>query len=344
MGEIKPSFDTDRQTLGKIYPLDTPFNVILDASEVCNFRCEYCFRASDDKNNWGYARNSQLMDWGIFEKAVEQIKEFPKDVKQISLSNHGEPLCNRKVPYMVKYIKNQGIKSRISIHTNATMLDEKYAIELADSGIDRVVVSLQGLSTVKYKEVCKADIDFDIFYHNLSVLYEHKKNTQIYFKIMDVALDEDDEQKFYEMFSPIADRVYVEKMVPIWKDVDLSSVSKNKYVGDIQNKYGERFPKQDCCPLIFNTIVVNPMGDVYPCTQLLTPYKLGNIENNTLLELWNSDMRGKLLIKQCKKENPDICRDCFILQNSIYSKEDMIDEYRFEILRKLESKIVIKED
>jgi hypothetical protein len=71
---------------------------------------------------------------------------------------------------------------------------------------------------------------------------------------------------------------------------------------------------------------------------------LGNIENNTLLELWNSDMRRKLLIKQCKKENPDICRDCFILQNSIYSKEDMIDEYRFEILRKLESKIVIKED
>lgn len=338
MGEIKPSFDTKRQTLGKIYPLDTPFNVILDASEACNFRCEYCFRSDSDRNNWGYAGNNRLMDRGIFEKAVEQIKEFPQEVKQISLSNHGEPLCNRKVPEMVQYIKQQGIRSRISIHTNAAMLDEEYAIELADSGIDRIVVSLQGLSTEKYKEVCSADIEFEKFYQNLTALYKHKKNTQIYFKIMDVALDEGDEQKFYEMFSPIADRVYVEKMVPIWKDIDLSAISKNKTDERLQNKYGESFTKQECCPLIFHTIVVTPAGDVYPCTQLLTPYKLGNINEQQLVDLWNSDTRKELLIRQCKKDNPDICKDCFILQNSIYSKEDMIDEYRYEILRRLEEK------
>lgn len=333
--KVKPSYDLNRSVLGELYPLSTPFNVILDSSEACNFRCEYCFRGQDDRSKWGYASNASFMEWTLFQKAVSQIQSFPDKVRQISLSNHGEPLCNRKIPDMVRYIKSQGIDSRVSIHTNAAMLDEEYAKDLADSDIDRIVVSLQGLSTEKYKEVCRAEVDFDVFYHNLSVLYEHKKNTQIYFKIMDVALEDGEEDRFYKLFTPIGDRVYVEKMVPIWKDVDLTDVGQKGSKESLYNKYGERFPRQECCPLIFHTIVVDPLGNVYPCTQLLTPYVLGNINNKTLLELWNSEQRKDLLIRQCEKRNPDICRDCYILQNSIYAKEDMIDEYRNEIRDRL---------
>ena len=335
MGEIKPSFDTNRQVLGKILPLNTPFTVIIDSSEVCNFRCGYCFRAESDKLKWGYAQDNQMMEWDTFVRIIEQIQEFPQAVRHISLSNHGEPLTNRNLPDMVRYIKKQGIDSKVSIHTNGALLNEEYAKDLADSNIDRIVVSLQGLSSEKYKEICGVEIDFNAFYHNLSILYEHKRNTQICFKIIDVALDNGGEEKFYEMFSTIGDRVYVEKMVPIWKDVDFESIGKSSSKEMIYNKYGDGFPKQECCPLIFHTIVVLPNGDVYPCTQLLTPNVLGNIKNHTLLELWNSEERKTLLIRQCKKNNPEICKDCYILQNSIFTQEDMIDGYRKEILKKL---------
>lgn len=335
MGAIQPSFDTNRQVLGKILPIDTPFNVIIDASELCNFKCRYCFRAEEDKTAWGYARDNRIMNRQIFTKLVGQIAEFPQPVRQISLSNHGEPLTNRELPDWIRYIKKQGITSRVSIHTNAALLDEEYAKDLADSNIDKIVVSLQGLSAAKYKEICRADIDFDVFYHNLSVLYEHRKNTQIYYKIMDLALDEGEENRFYEIFSPIGDRVYIEKAVPIWKNVKQNQSNVLLGQDGHTNKYGEGFPRQECCPLIFHTIVVNPAGDVYPCTQLLTPYVLGNITERTLLELWNSQERKDLLIRQCKGRNPDICRGCYILQNSIYSKEDMIDSYRDEIFQRL---------
>lgn len=329
--KIAPSYDFHRSILGEIFPLSTPFNVILDVSEACNFRCKYCFRGQDDKAKWGYAKDASFMEWDLFQRAISQIQEFPEEVRQISLSGHGEPLCNRKLPDMVRYIKRQGIKSRISIHTNAAMLDEEYAKDLADSNIDRIVVSLQGLSSEKYEEICKVNIDFDVFFQNLSVLYENKKNTQIYFKIMDVALENEEEDKFYEMFSSIGDRVFIEHEVPIWKGIG-NDAENVKAV----NKYGNGFPRQECCPLIFHTIVVNPIGDVYPCTQLLNPHVLGNINNHTLLELWNSKERKNLLIRQCRKDNPEMCNDCFILQNSIYAKEDMIDEYRMEILRRLQ--------
>ena len=328
-----PSFDSNRSVLGEIFPLNTPFTVILDSSELCNFRCKYCFRGQDDKTKWGYAQNLNLMDWDIFVKAVSQIQEFPEEVHQISLSHQGEPLCNRKLPDMVRYIKSLGIKSRISIHTNAALLDEEYARDLADSDIDRIIVSLQGLSSKKYREVCKANVDFEQFYYNLSVLYKQKKHTNLYFKIIDVALDDSDESKFYEMFTPIGDRVFVEKQIPLWKGVILQNQERPEEVS--YNKYGVEFPEQECCPLIFDTIVVDPSGDVYPCTQLLTPYILGNIRNDSLVRLWNSEQRKDLLIRQCKGTNPNVCKGCFILKNSIYSKEDMIDAYRADILKRL---------
>lgn len=330
MGEIRPSYDTNRQILGEIYPIDTPFNVIIDSSEVCNFKCKYCFRSDENKNHWGYAQKANIMNWDVFQKVVEQINMFPQDVKQISLSNHGEPLANRKIPEMVRYMKKQGIKSKIAIHTNAALLDEEYVKDLADSNIDRIVVSLQGLTSQGYKETCGVMIDYDHFYEQLEYLYEIKKDTNIQIKIANVALNDGEEEIFYQMYQPISDSAFIETIVPIWKDVAVKGVSND------QNKYGEKMKPQQCCPLIFHTIVVAPNGDVYPCTQLLMNQILGNVVTDSLVDLWNGKIRKNMLIQQCKQIPCEVCEGCYIRQNCICTKEDMIDDYRLEILKRIE--------
>lgn len=326
-----PSYDKRRQVLGKVYPLVSPFTVILDASEACNFKCSYCFRSGDKPEAWGdYAKKKNNMNWETFIKAVEQVMEFPEQVKMISLSAHGEPLCNRRLPDMVRHIKAQGFGGRVSIHTNASMLDEQYALDLADSGIDKIVVSLQGLDSATYKEVCGFELDFERFYNNIKLLYEHKKsNTVLNIKIMDVAVGERQE-KFYELFSQIADTVFVEKTVPIWKEL-----GDKTHPDTMRNKYGGEFPYQECCPLIFNTLLVTPDGDVYPCTQIISKECLGNINTRTLLEMWNSLERKELLRRQLTLDAPETCNGCYIRQNSIFAEEDMIDSYREEILERL---------
>lgn len=329
---IQPSFDTNRQKLGRVLPLRAPFTVVLDSSEVCNFKCSYCFRADEDKRVWGYAKENRLMNWELFTTAVNQIAEFCEPVKQISLSNHGEPLCNRRLPDMVRYIKEKGIKSRISIHTNASLLEEDYVCDLADSGIDKVVVSLQGMTTEKYREVCGVPVDVNRLYDMLKLFYEKKKHTMLHIKVADAALEQGEEKVFYEKFLPIADRVFVEKIVPIWKGTEFS---RQQAKAMVQNKYGARFPKQSCCPVLFHTIVVTPNGDVYPCTQLLSPKPLGTILHSTLLQLWNSAARKELLQKQLELCAPELCNGCYIKDNSIFAEEDLIDEYRGEILERL---------
>ncbi|MBQ8799833.1 MAG: radical SAM protein [Lachnospiraceae bacterium] len=329
---IKPSFDTNRQVLGHVLPLNIPFTVILDSSEACNFRCSYCFRADSDKSVWGYAKEGKLMDWELFTQAVEQITEFEEPVRAISLSNHGEPLCNRRLPDMVRYIKAKGITSRISIHTNASLLDEAYVCDLADSGIDKVVISLQGMTSEKYQQVCGTSVDMNRLYDMLKLFSEKKKTTMLHIKVADMALEQGEEELFYEKFLPIADRVFVEKIVPIWKGTEFSEQQAKVMV---QNKYGALLPKQQCCPVLFHTIVVTPNGDVYPCTQLLSSNLLGNIKETTLKELWNGEERKELLQKQLELCTPEICEGCYIRDNSIFTEEDLIDAYRGEILERL---------
>ncbi|MDD5900938.1 MAG: radical SAM protein [Lachnospiraceae bacterium] len=329
---IKPSFDENRQRLGDILPLKVPFNVLLDSSEVCNFRCSYCFRADKDKSVWGYAKKNNLMEWDTFVRAIEQMKAFEEPVKQISLSGHGEPLCNRRIPDMVRYIKKNGVADRVSLHTNASLLDEMYVSELVDSEIDRVVVSLQGMTSEKYEQVCGIAVDVDRLYEMLSLFYEKKRNTKLHIKIADAALESGEEKAFYERFLPIADRAFVERIVPIWKDTEYS---RQQIQSMTQNKYGSIFPKQRCCPVVFHTMFVTPGGEVYPCTQLLYPKSLGNVMESSLVQMWNSEERKRLLQEQLELCSPEICEDCYIKDNSIFTEEDMIDAYREEILARL---------
>lgn len=337
MACIKPSYNTNRAVLGEQLPLHTPFSIILDISERCNFRCSYCFRAGEKDESWGFAAAEGLMSPVIFERAVKQIMEFPQKLKVISLSGHGEPLCHPDIVDMVGFLKKMDVTEQIDMHTNASLLTEESAVRIAQAGFTRIVVSLQGLDAAAYERTCRAKIDFRRFYDNLKLLYKSKdKKLRIHIKIVDVALGKmdakDGERRFYELFGDIADDVFVEKTVPLWKNIAFAP-------GDMVNKFGYEFSKVDYCPLVFYKIWVAPDGAIYSCTNLPPPPSLGNICNTTLQAAWNSRQRLDFLKEHLRltrhKHTP--CAGCFVPVNTVTSSEDVLDSYKDAILDRLES-------
>lgn len=268
------------------------------------------------------------MSWDVFLRATDQITAFPQAPKTVSLSNHGEPLCNPLLPKMVAYIKSLGTSARTSMHTNASLLDEKTADALVAAGLDRVVVSLQGMSAAEYQKACGVKLDYDRFFRRLRYFYEIKTTTEVCVKIVDVALQRPDED-FYAMFSQVADRVFIEKAVPIW--------GAEEVAGDVANKYGETFQTIRCCPLVFHTLVVTAEGGILPCTRLNPPVSLRTIFETTLLKAWNSPRRVNFLKKMLiqGRHACAACKECYIAQNSIYGHEDIIDDHWNLILERL---------
>ncbi len=326
---IIKSYSQDRNVLGKVLPLDTPYTVLIDISDSCNLRCKYCFRYDTSIGAEDYRKN-RLMDWETFQIVVEQLKEFPSQIKRIALSHNGEPLCNRKLPQMVSYIKNAGLTGRTEIHTNGLLLDKQYIEELCEAGIDRVVISLQGLDGDAYYKECGVKIDFERFYYHLKYFYQKKRDTQIHIKIVDEAVG-DERDRFYEMFSPIADRVFVESVVPLWTDSDMKTGEVEK------NKYGDTFKVQQCCPLVFYTINVLPDGTIYPCSHIRPPFKLGNVKETTIYEAWNGAQKKTFMkdMLESGRFKMEACKNCYIPQNTVMTPEDSIDAYAEEILERI---------
>lgn len=339
MASIKPSYNTKRTVLGKQLPLDTPFAVVLDLSESCNFKCCYCFRAGKKDESWSFAAKGDLMSQAVFEHAARQLKEFPQKLKLISLSGHGEPLCNPHIVDMVRFLKKLDVAEQIDMHTNASLLTEESAVRIAQAGFTRIVVSLQGMDAAAYKRTCGAKIDFQQFYNNLKLMYEKKdKSLRIHIKIADAAFGKDaiqeSERNFYALFGGIADNVSVEKAVPLWQNLNFDTDTT-------ANKFGYAFGEVNYCSLLFYKMLVAPGGEIYPCTNLPPPMSLGNIRDITLQEAWNSRKRLTFLqehLRLTRYKNAH-CKGCFVPVNTVTAPGDIIDPYRDAVLDRLEDLI-----
>lgn len=330
-----PSFDVNRSCLGEILPLKTPFRVILDSSEACNFKCTYCFRSVPPSETWGYALENGIMSMETFEIAAQQLLKFPEAPRVISLSGMGEPLCNTHIPLMAKKLKEFGIKSKIELHTNASLLTRESAEVIASCGIEKIVISIQGLDAEAYKKVCSFNINFDDFYENLKVFYKNKANNmEVNIKIVDEALrNAEEEQKFYEMFSPIADKTFVENTMALWQEQIVYDDTANTK----SNKFGKDFGEIICCPIAFLNLTISPNGDIYPCCVINPPFSLGNVRDTELTEAWNSpyriDFLRNILIngRKCHKR----CETCYFPKGYVKTEMDIIDTYRQSILERI---------
>ncbi len=330
--KIQPSYNRERVKLGNVLPLDTPFTIMADISDVCNFKCNYCFRGMEKKEQF-YGKN-KLMAEETFHQVVKQTLEFQGRVKRFSLSHNGEPLAHPKFAEFAEYAKHHDVADSVEIHTNASLLNHESCRKIAKSNLDRIIISLQGMDAESYKKVCGVSVDYENFYNNIKYLYEIKKDTTICIKIIDTALGNRPKELFYEMYSPVADKVYIETEVPLWDVDDEDVFNKGKQTN---NKYGRENLWQQTCSLLFYTLNVLPDGTVFPCTNIRPPMILGNVNQISLKECWESTKRRKFLIAQLKnmRGNCQVCQNCYIPQNTIMTPEDIIDGFEENILKRM---------
>lgn len=328
--EIKPICGLQRTKLSEVVPLSTPYSVLIFPTTFCNFKCVYCGHSLDTqemKKRYNFAKENMTME--TFNKIINQLKEFPEKIKMLSLTGHGEPLLNTNIAKMVKIAKENNLAERIEIISNASLLTNKVSDALIESGLDTLRISIQGLSAEKYKEICDVDIDFNEFIENIIYFYRNKKNTNLYVKIIDVALEEGQEKEFYKLFSECSDRMFIEKMLPVYDGVEITKKTEIKH-----DRYGRIIKKRTICPFPFFMLGIFPNGEVEPCDTIYKPIILGNINDISVLEMWNSDILKDFWLMQLKGENKtnNKCAVC-CASNDVAHPEDVLDDDAPKIIK-----------
>lgn len=330
--EIKPIYGTQRSHLASAIPLSTPYSIYVFPSTYCNFKCVYCahmFSPEEIKEKYGLERQHMTLD--TYRETIAQMAEFPERFRLLSLTGQGEPLMNKHIAEMVRIAKEAGVAERIEIISNGRLLSNKMADALIEAGLDTLRISLQGLNSEKYREIGGVKVDFDELHENIRYFYRRKNNTDLFVKIMDIAIDKGDENLFYDKFRDCSDRMYIERMLPAYSGVAITAGMQVDY-----DRYGRKITQRGACPLAFYMLGVFPEGDVEPCDTIYKPIVLGNVHHDRLIEMWRGEKLRefwRLHLRGERRNNPK-CATCNA-PDDVSHPEDILDDNSAEVLERL---------
>jgi len=136
------TFPKDRQVLHEIVPLDTPLAIDIHVHHHCNYKCNYCAMSLSHKQLEKTPYKSGSMDMELFNLVVQQLDEFPKKIKMITMEGVGEATIHPHIVDMVKLLHDSGVTDKIQIITNGSMLSPQFNEALVNAGLGELRISV----------------------------------------------------------------------------------------------------------------------------------------------------------------------------------------------------------
>ena len=127
--------------LTKPFLLGKPFSLSIEPTTACNLACPEC--PSGLKQ---FTRPTGKIDTELHEKILTQVHPH---VFYINYYFQGEPFLHPQFLDLIKSAKKYGIYTATS--TNAHFIDEYKAKEIVQSGLDRLIISIDGLTQATYE-------------------------------------------------------------------------------------------------------------------------------------------------------------------------------------------------
>lgn len=309
-----------RSILADEIPLDAPYVVQLSPASICNFKCNYCI-FSIEQSKRPFVSNKKILSLDFHNQIINQISLFSNKIKKLIYCGYGEPLLNNDIAKMVRYAYKKDIADNIDIISNGSLLTPKMSDALFTSGLNTLRISLQGLSSKKYREVSGVGVNFEKLVENLTYFYCNKPvDMKIYIKIISSGLDENQEQDFYRVFGEISDIIAVENLIPAVSEIDYSQIAKESKM----TLRGDEVVDHKVCPLPFYFLQINPDGAVMPCCNSEIPILLGNCKNENVATIWKGRILKEFQKQMLEGQKNETCRKCTMYKYGMY-QEDVLD-------------------
>jgi radical SAM protein with 4Fe4S-binding SPASM domain len=113
------------------------------------------------------------MDIRVFQKIVDQLSGH---LHTLTLYFQGEPFLNRSLAEMAGYASQKGIYTVTS--TNGHYLDEQSATAIVESGLDKLIISVDGITQEAYADYRKGGVLAKVLDGTAQVLAQRKRLKQ----------------------------------------------------------------------------------------------------------------------------------------------------------------------
>ncbi len=123
-----------------------PKVVFIEVTNRCNLLCQTCPRT--------YFQREPVKSLSL-DGFVRIAEQFPQ-MQRALLHGVGEPLLNRELPEIIKYLKGRTIE--VIINSNGTLLSPQWQEKLIESGLDQYRCSIDGAKDETYARIRGADL------------------------------------------------------------------------------------------------------------------------------------------------------------------------------------------
>ena len=127
--------------LGITHPKSLPFVLRIEPCNLCNLRCPLCACGNNTD-----PRPKGFMTMADYERILEAHK---KTVMIVRLDGMGEPTLHGEMFEMVRLAKSYGMS--VTVHTNMNTDACEEVEDFIDSGLDRLVVGIDGVTQGTYE-------------------------------------------------------------------------------------------------------------------------------------------------------------------------------------------------
>ena len=297
-----------------------PVSITIEPTTTCNLKCPEC-----PSGTGSLTRSKGSMEFGLFKKIIDELH---KNSIYVNLSFQGEPFLHRDFPDLVKYAVGKGIYTSAS--TNAHFLDNETAKETIKSGLDRLIISIDGTTQYTYSSYrTGGDLDKVIEGALNIISWKKELNSKTPYTIFQFLVTGSNEHQV-EGIKKLGDKVGIDKV--LIKTLQIGNYRTGNPLMPKNDKYS-RYKKQTSfsetdvhekaaysiknqlsnhCWRLWHSAVVTWDGTVVPCCfDKDARHPMGELANRTFKSVWKDkpyrEFRASVL---SSRSNIEICRNC----------------------------------
>ena len=293
----------------------SPVIAHIEPTSLCNLKCPLC-----PSGNGSLTRVRERMDYQNFKTIIDKL---PPTIKMVLLWNQGEPFIVKDLPKMIRYAKRRDIYLVTS--TNGHYFrKEKMVHSIVKSGIDEVIVSLDGADQEVYEKY-RVGGRLDLVFEGIERLARTKnlyrsKTPMIHLQFILMRQNIHQKDDMIRIGQKLgADRISFktvqvtgfeggENYLP--DDPEFTRYQQKTSNGRYITRKRRFFP-DDCLRLWYST-VINCDGRISPCCfDKDGDYELGNLISESFSEIWKGEKYQGFrqhLLKD--RYNLEMCQDC----------------------------------
>jgi len=289
-----------------------PISISFEPTTSCNLRCPEC-----PSGLRAFSRPTGMLKKDFFRETIDQLA---KDLTYLVFYFQGEPYLNPDFLNMVKYASAKKIYTATS--TNAHYLTDEAAKKTIESGLDRLIISIDGTTQQVYQQY-RVGGKLNKVLEGASNIVKWKKELKsktpfIIFQFLVVRHNEHQIEDVKKLAKEIGvDDVWLKTAQVYDYENDPNALiptneKYSRYKKDKQGKMVFKGNNQNHCWRLWHDPVITWDGAVVPCCfDKDAKHQLGSLNEQSFKELWSNgtynQFRNKILDS---RKNIDICANC----------------------------------